>query len=157
MGREAEALDLVARCLEICREFNDEGQHVESQVDLAAIYTNQGRHPQALTELETAYEVAQRLASPHLELVCLNHLGQALIAAGRPTEALARHRAALAIAWRIGDRYQLACALDGIAHAQHDVGQTAPARRHWANALAIFTELGVPEAERVRIRLADAV
>lgn len=45
-------------------------------------------------------------------------------------------------------------ARDGLGHACDRTGDRDQARRHWQDALALFTELGVPEAERIRARLA---
>jgi tetratricopeptide (TPR) repeat protein/transcriptional regulator with XRE-family HTH domain len=154
LGRETEAIELIQRCLDICREFNAEGQYAQSQVDLAAIHTRQGRHPAALVELEAALDIAQRLDSPHLHLVCLNGLGQTLTAAGRPAEALVRHRTALAIACRLGNRYQQARALEGVGAVLDAEGHRPRALRLWRRALATYAELGVPEADAVRRRLA---
>ena len=73
-----------------------------------------------------------------------------------PGAALTRHRAALALASRTGDRYEQARARDGMAHALCDTGQPEAAYEHWRRALAIYSALGVPEADHVRANLVAA-
>ena len=67
--------------------------------------------------------------------------------------ALASFRAALALATQAGDRFEQARALDGIARVLATAGRRDQARDHWQRALAIFSDLGVPEADRVRDHL----
>ncbi len=61
----------------------------------------------------------------------------------------------LGLASQIGNRYQQARAYDGLARACHAAGDPAQARQHWQQALALYTDLGVPEAGQVRARLDD--
>lgn len=57
---------------------------------------------------------------------------------------------ALAIARDIDDRYEQARALTGLGHAHAALGDHAQARRDWQQALAIYTDLRVPDAEAIR-------
>jgi Flp pilus assembly protein TadD len=50
-------------------------------------------------------------------------------------------------------RHMRARAHDGLARACDALGDADQARHHWRQALAIFTELGVPEAGQVRAQL----
>jgi hypothetical protein len=52
-----------------------------------------------------------------------------------------------------GDRYCQARALDGMATAFETNGQPAEARRYWTEALDIYAELELPDADEVRTRL----
>jgi tetratricopeptide (TPR) repeat protein len=72
---------------------------------------------------------------------------------GEARTALAQYRGALALASQAGDRFEQARALDGAARALATAGQRGQARAHWQQALAIFSDLGVPEAAQVRARL----
>jgi tetratricopeptide (TPR) repeat protein len=72
---------------------------------------------------------------------------------GEAGPALARFRAALALASQAGDRFEQARALDGAARVLATASQPGQARAHWQRALAIFSDLGVPEAAQVRARL----
>jgi tetratricopeptide (TPR) repeat protein len=81
-------------------------------------------------------------------------LGDILRLTGRPGQALARYQSALELAGQTGDRYERAHALEGIGHVLCDSGHTEPARRHWTEALDIYLELDIAEADLVRDRLA---
>ena len=60
------------------------------------------------------------------------------------------HKSALALAEQAADRYQQAESLAGIGKTFHTMGDVASAEQHLETALAIFTDLGVPEAEQLR-------
>jgi tetratricopeptide (TPR) repeat protein len=83
----------------------------------------------------------------------LNGLGEATHAAGRPADALAHHTAACAIADEIGSSGQQARAHAGLGHAHQALGELTRARRHYEHALALYTRLGLPEADEVRAHL----
>ena len=61
---------------------------------------------------------------------------------------------ALALATEIGDPAQQAQASDGLGRAWHSEGDLSRARALWETALALYTELGDPDAEQIRVRLA---
>jgi hypothetical protein len=54
------------------------------------------------------------------------------------------------VATEIGDRLQQAAALDGIGRCRQAAGESEPARAAWRDALAIYNDLGVPEADRLQ-------
>ena len=76
------------------------------------------------------------------------------LATGQPRHADALCDSALGLARQIGDRYQQARALDGLARASKAIGGPAKAGSTWQEAVAIFTELGAPEAGATRAELA---
>ena len=153
-GQPAKGIDLLKQTLDIALTFNDRRFEAEVLIALAEVCRQVDRHADAHEHLHRARDIAQEISEPMVEMAVLNGLGDTLRAMRKTGDGLSHHRWALAMARRIGDRYQLARALDGIAHALHDTGRTAAARRHWTNALAVFTDLGGPEAEQVRARLA---
>src|SRR5262249_61084157 len=72
---------------------------------------------------------------------------------GRYGEALDHYHAALRLAREIGDPYEEAKTLEGIAETTLSSGRPAAARIAYRQALDIFERLGVPEAESARIRM----
>ena len=75
---------------------------------------------------------------------------------GQPGQACAQHAAALGLAIADGDKYQQARAHHGLARACQAAGDPGQARHHWQQALALYTDLGAPEADQVRAQLAAA-
>ncbi|MEU8612801.1 hypothetical protein AB0C29_32905, partial [Actinoplanes sp. NPDC048791] len=65
-----------------------------------------------------------------------------------------QHTAADAIAADIGSRDQQARAQAGLGEAHRALDEPAAARAHLRRALRLYTELGMPAAERIRVRLA---
>lgn len=77
-----------------------------------------------------------------------------MLATGRPGEASAEHTAALTLASQIGDAYEQARAHAGLGAALHATGDVTLARHHWLRALDLYSELGAPDSEGIRVRLA---
>jgi hypothetical protein len=105
-----------------------------------------GRAGSALAYHRRALDLAQRAGSAPAVRATLLGLGETSLRLGRPAEGPFRQALELARAGRF--RMQEALALDGLAHATGD-----PA--YWEPALAIFTELGVPQADLVGRHLAE--
>jgi len=114
------------------------------------VYSRQGCHDQALDHATQALDIARQIGHRHLEAATLNSLGEVRRAAGQPDAALSNHRAALVLAHETNDRDEQARALDGIAHALRATGAVDEARQHWQEALAIYTDLDLPEAGSIR-------
>lgn len=74
---------------------------------------------------------------------------------GSATKAGDLHRYALELAEDYGDPDQQARAHAGIGDAAALAGDAPVARQHWERSLTLFTELGAPEADIVRARLAS--
>jgi hypothetical protein len=72
---------------------------------------------------------------------------------GRYPEALTHYRSTAALSTERGLRDLQARALDGIARIQQATGFPDEARDLWREALAIYTELDMPQARHVRGRL----
>jgi tetratricopeptide (TPR) repeat protein len=117
------------------------------------VYRSLRRFPEALDHLDRALAIAREIGDPWLETKTLNTLGETAYAMADPRTALERHRAALALARKTEDRYQHANALNGVATALQTLGHTGAAHRHWTEALAIYTELSLPDAAAVRARM----
>jgi hypothetical protein len=73
---------------------------------------------------------------------------------GDPAAALVQHTAALTIATGTDFRDQQALAHTGLGDTHHTRGDVATAGAHYKRALTLYTELGMPEAEDLRHRLA---
>jgi len=80
-------------------------------------------------------------------------LGYAHHRLGNYEQALANYRKALHIHAAVGDRYDETVVLDHLGETYSATGDLARAREAWQAALAILTDIGHPDAERVRLAL----
>lgn len=96
-------------------------------------------HRRALREADSSGDLSTRCA------VNLG-LGESSLRLDRPAPAV--FRTALALAEQQSNRIQQAIALNGLAHATHEVS-------HWQSALDIYAALGVPQADLVRRHLCE--
>jgi tetratricopeptide (TPR) repeat protein len=104
----------------------------------------QGRAEAALQHHRRALAIARQLHSPSAVRTVLLGLGETSLRIGRPAED--DFRQALRLARDARYPMHEALALDGLAHATGDP-------TYWRAALAIFTDLGVAQADLVRRHL----
>jgi tetratricopeptide (TPR) repeat protein len=122
----------------------------EALTDLGDVYRRQGdtRRPQtAIVRLSPCSARPQTAAAKPRRST----------ASARPCtprdEAGAQHAAALRLAVETGERYEEARAYSGLAHCHHAIADDEQARHHWRQALSLYTDLGVPDADDARDRL----
>jgi DNA-binding SARP family transcriptional activator/tetratricopeptide (TPR) repeat protein len=139
----AEALGIVTMRAYVLDSLGMLHLHLEEPDDAAAYFA------QALAVCRETGDVSGQAWS-------FNGLGEAATLAGRAAEALRSHTGALGIAVQVGARGQQARAHAGVGHAHHSLGDADLARTHYERACALYTELGMPEAEELRARLEAA-
>jgi DNA-binding SARP family transcriptional activator/tetratricopeptide (TPR) repeat protein len=144
LGRDKEALEHQEMALSLWRRAGDLVGEAGALTGIGNVYRRLGRHDEARDHHHQALTLVRQAGSRYVEAQILNDLGATCSAAGRTDEAVAHHRDALALATRTRNPYEQARAHAGIAHA---LCRTDPggARRHRDQALAISTDLGVPE------------
>jgi DNA-binding SARP family transcriptional activator/tetratricopeptide (TPR) repeat protein len=153
-GFMEQAASHLQQSLSISRQIGDRACEAEALSDLGGVCLQQGRYPQAIDNYLQALALFREIGHQASEAQALNGYGKVLLATGQPGQACIQHAAALALADQIGDTYQQACAHDGLACARHVGDDLSRARHHWQRALALYTDLDVPEAGEVSVRLA---
>ncbi|TDE37230.1 tetratricopeptide repeat protein [Actinomadura sp. 6K520] len=113
-----------------------------------------GRHTEAEETLTGALEVFTHLDEPYHRARTLTCLGQARLRAGRPDEAAAALREAHGVAREMDAPHVEADTLRELARVARHRGDPDE-RPLLERALAIYTELGSPQAARVTARLAE--
>jgi len=126
----------------------------EALAALGAVAAEQGDLDRAAELHRGSLALFTQLGSESGEASALNDLGAVSLAAGKTEDAHTEHTGALTIADRIGDRYEQARAHAGLGHTSYRGDDPARARAHWDRALRGFAELGVPDAEQLRARMA---
>ncbi|WP_406315178.1 tetratricopeptide repeat protein [Streptosporangium sp. NBC_01639] len=120
---------------------------------LGVVLRHQGELAQARTRHEQAAALYRKLGNTADEAAALNGLAEA---AGDPARSVEEHTAALALADLARNRPEQARAHDGLARAHLALGHSEQACEHGRLALALYGELGVPEAAEVRTFLEHA-
>jgi DNA-binding SARP family transcriptional activator/tetratricopeptide (TPR) repeat protein len=144
LHRDAEAAGYLRQALAI--EHDSGRTRAFGWNNLALTEGRQGRAEAALRHHRRALAIAGQLDSPSAVRTVLLGLGETSLRIGRP--AGDEFRRALHMAREARYPMHEALALDGLAHA---TGEPA----YWREALVIFTDLGVAQADLVRQHLAD--
>jgi tetratricopeptide (TPR) repeat protein len=140
--------------MELSKQVGLRDPQAGAMSDLGDIYTSLGEPRTAADHHRHALKIFEEIGSRYGQAKALNGLGEANLAAGRPRDAIIDHTAALDVAVDSGDRAPQARAHTGLGQAHQALGDTGRARHHWRQALAIYTDLGMPEATQVRAQLA---
>jgi tetratricopeptide (TPR) repeat protein len=153
-GRYVEAIKHLEQALALFREIGDRGGEADALALLGGIYQRQGHYGQADDHQQQALALYREIGHPTGEACALNNLGEIRHATGALREAHIQHTAALALARHIGDRYEQARAHNGLAHTHHATSDSDLARHHWQEALTLYSDLGIPDADDIRTHLA---
>ncbi len=153
-GHHEQAADDLRNALTAFRDTGNRIGEGYALANLGLVSLRQGLYEQAADDLRQALTVFRETGNRDGEAEALNGVGETLHAAGQSEQARAQHAAGLTMAVETGDRYQQARAHTGLAHARLAAGEHDLARQHWQDALALYADLGVPEADVVRAHLA---
>jgi DNA-binding SARP family transcriptional activator/tetratricopeptide (TPR) repeat protein len=152
-GRHQQAADHLQEALALCREAGDLTPRGYALTTLGLLRTGEGRYQQAADYHQQALTLFRQVGDRSGEANTLNGLGELFLAVGRPDDSRTHHTMALGEARDIGDRYEQARAYDGLAQARQAEGDDDEAGRYWQLALAIYAQLGTPEADQVRAKM----
>ena len=150
LGRYDEAVESYRAATAELRAAGDRRSEAAVLNNLGVLLRQRGRYAEALDRHRQALAVMRAAADLTGECEVCNDTGVTLRAAGRHREALEHFRRALELARRAGEPYEQARALSGVA----GLVDPAEAENAWREALALFSRLGVPEADEVRAALA---
>jgi tetratricopeptide (TPR) repeat protein len=154
-GDLEQADSCLSQGLDFSREINDRYRQADALTRIGDVRLRQGRPQDACDRIQEALALYREISDRSGEADGLNSLGEALLAVGQVSHARTHHMAARDIAGDVGDSYQQARAYDGLARAHHAEARHDEARDNWGKALALYTQLGTPEAAEVRAQLAD--
>jgi DNA-binding SARP family transcriptional activator/tetratricopeptide (TPR) repeat protein len=150
-GDFAEARAVAERAVELCRGRDFTALWAISAAILGSAYTGLGQAAEAIQFLEQAAEVAASHGAP-----VLGFLGEAYVLAGRPNEAAAVAKRALALALERAERGWQAwiLRLQGDIAAGLETPDIARAEEAYRRALGLADELGMrPLVARCRLGL----
>lgn len=153
IGTADEALRYQRQALALYRQAGDRWGEAVACNGIASAHRELGEYDSALERHAEALARIREIGQRQTECEILTALGRTQLAAGRPADAHDTYARALDLATDINDRYLAGNAHRGMALASEDT-RPDTAAAHWRAALAIYTEINVPEADAVRARLA---
>jgi tetratricopeptide (TPR) repeat protein/transcriptional regulator with XRE-family HTH domain len=153
LGRTGAAIEHLEQSLALTRQLGQPGAEAWSLSALGIALTRAGRFDRAADCHERALALFHRLGMADGEAYALNGRGDAVRRAGRPADAVTHHTDALSRARSTEAPKYEADAHAGLGHAHRALGNLANAREHYGRALALYTELGTPDADSMRAAL----
>ncbi|MBO3753061.1 tetratricopeptide repeat protein [Streptosporangiaceae bacterium NEAU-GS5] len=154
LGRNPEALDYFQQSWAIYREIGDKRGESDVLNNIGFFHGQQGNDGEALVHHQRALTVARGINERYEESIALRGIGDVHQRAARHGDALEHYQVALDLAKAIGDGYQKALTLERMGASIKETGDMSEGQDCLEQALALYEQLGVPEAESLRTRLA---
>ncbi|WP_203982461.1 AfsR/SARP family transcriptional regulator [Sphaerisporangium rufum] len=154
-GRYQEALDCYRKAMVTFQQTGDRPNQAEILNSIGSTYLRMGGVDGALVHHQEAQRLAEEIADTYQLLRGMLGVAGVHCATGRYAQARDLGRRAVALARSIGDLYQEARAHRRMADAQLCLGGPEEARISWRLAHGLLSQLGLPQAEEVRVRLQD--
>jgi tetratricopeptide (TPR) repeat protein len=148
-----EAVTCETESLAISRELGDRLGQGQALNNLGVIYREQDHLARAVAYFDQSLAIRRELGDRHGEAQTLNNLGIVHRRQGHLDQAIGFHERSLAIRRELGDRHGEGQTLWALGNAIAATRGRRAARSSWAGALAIFDDLGAPQAGEVRALL----
>ncbi|NUT50441.1 MAG: tetratricopeptide repeat protein [Saccharothrix sp.] len=142
----------ILEALEVAREVGDNRSQASIQNNLANVLLRKQQPEEALRHATEALSLFPDAPSK-AHTATLHTVGAASQALGRADEALESYRAGLALAARLGDRYQEALCHRAIGDVLEQSEGPAAARPHWLAALQLYRDLRLADADDLARKL----
>ncbi|WP_326944731.1 tetratricopeptide repeat protein [Amycolatopsis sp. NBC_01307] len=145
------------RALEIVRELGMGAFEASVLRALGDICTSMGDHEQALELADAALAIPGPDGSPVDTRFTQHTRGLALLGLGRLAEGIACISESVEMFFTMGEHYEAADVLSQLGTIHLRQGDGALARECWVRSARLLTELGHPDADDVRAKLAALV
>ncbi|MEO3810634.1 tetratricopeptide repeat protein [Sphaerisporangium sp. B11E5] len=150
MDRYTEALDHYRDALALYQRTGDRRSEADALNNIGRCYTRMGRDDRALIHHQQALRIAVEISERYVQTHTLRNIGTIHHRAQRYDSALEHYRSSLERAKEISDIRQEADTLRDIGITMSSLGDVREARAHWRQSLALFEQLGLPEAAVVQ-------
>ena len=152
-GNYGSAIAIYRDVLATYRSLGDLQHQACALADIGAVCMSNSRFDEALAHYENAASVATKAGDRYEYVEALHGIAETQSRSGRLDVALENYEKAAQLAGEIESLYLRAKALTGIAETVLHTRGVDAARIYWREAYDIFTQIGVPEAAAVDIRL----
>ncbi|MET7569325.1 tetratricopeptide repeat protein [Streptomyces sp. NPDC005492] len=154
MQRYAEAIACGQESLSIRTELGDRYGEGRMRMSLGVAYQASGRLDEAIQCFEESLTVFRDIGDRYDEGRSLFQLAVAHELGSRPTKAIEFYESSITVRRQTADRFGEGESLHQLAKLLHSIGDKDAARMKLDQALVIFEELGVPNADEIRTLLA---
>ncbi|MEU0559843.1 tetratricopeptide repeat protein [Dactylosporangium sp. NPDC006015] len=153
-ARPRDAIGHLLRSLDLLRATGDQAGQGSALANLGWLYAASGEHREALDHCHQALELQQRIGDRTGEAYSWDSVGFIHHQLGEHEPAVECYRQALQLWREIGDRYGESETQTHLGDLHRAAGADAEARACWLAALTILEDLGHPDADQVRARVA---
>ena len=154
-ARYRDALSHSEQALRLYHDIGDEGGEAQVLNNVAWDHAVLGEYQQAREFCEQSLALMTKLGDCDFEYHVLDTLGYAELHLGDFAQAAEHFEFALSLCRDYGDRLNEAEILTHVGNARHAAGELPRARQAWQQALDIYGDIGHPDAEKVRAKLAS--
>ena len=147
IGNHPAAAELCHDALALCHDIGDREGEATARTCLGVIHRDTEQYTVAADLFQESLTCFRELGNRHGETETLNEIGQLLTTTSRVDEALTVFTEALTLARAIGSQFEQARALEGIARSHAILGDTAIAAARLREAIKIYRDHDVPEAD----------
>jgi DNA-binding SARP family transcriptional activator/Flp pilus assembly protein TadD len=155
-GQYPDALRHLEQAEVLARQEGDRAELARILNELGLARLRLGVPERAVTDLSEALELAGQLGERSIMVYARSSMGAVLLATGNPRGALRAATEALDLASQVRELRGMASAHEVIAEAHQAVGEAGQAALHWQEALRVYRDLELPEADDVAAKLAGA-
>jgi tetratricopeptide (TPR) repeat protein len=153
-GRYAEALDHSSRALDLYRAASHQRGQARALSTVGWLHALLGDYPRTLATCQQALTLLEDIGDRYGQAATWDSLGYAHHHLNAHPQAVSCYQRSLTL-WRdAGARYGEATTLIRLGDTHHAAAHPAQAREAWQLALTILDELGDPDAEKARSKLA---
>jgi DNA-binding SARP family transcriptional activator len=143
------------RALEMSRQDGHLGVAGDAHNHLCIVETRRQRFDMAIDHGKRSVEIFRKLGETVRMTASLDTYAEALELSGRPLEAIAPYREALALTRELGAVPWRAVVLRDLGRALQTLGELAEARQTWQEAYETYRRLDDPTAETIKGLLDD--
>jgi DNA-binding SARP family transcriptional activator/tetratricopeptide (TPR) repeat protein len=151
----AEMLGHCQQALELYRSAGHLAGQAISLNDVGYSHALLGDYHEALDFCQRSLDALAELGERSWEDAVWDSLGYIHYQLGNHLEAISCYQRSVALCREVADRYNEAATLDHLGDVELSAGDRDAARRSWACALGILSEIDHPDAERVRCKLLE--
>ncbi|MGW0431523.1 AfsR/SARP family transcriptional regulator [Micromonospora sp. NPDC003197] len=154
-GEHQAALDQTGRALALYRSADYQVGQAKALNSLGWLQARLGEHRLALDSCRQALLLHKETGDRHGAALTWDSLGYVHHELGQYDQAIECYQRALDLHRALGDRYDEAEVLVNLGETHRAAGDVEAALIDWRDALLVFDELGHPDADQLRIKIAD--